>query len=551
MSNYRRLISYIYAYEGGVKGKNIGFAKIEAKGNQCKITVSVKRIYVGGNDIGVYLLAGDGEISLGNIFIRSGAGEFRTTVSANDVEYSGISMDQCYGLTVHDVKNTWRSYTTIWEDAVAHAAEVILENKSSKPDEYSKTEVMNEQIKKAVREIEKEFPLNPERTSSSMGEPQTLQAEMLRDNDDGWKKGGKNYNQTYYKEKTTKKQPESLPQPIQSEWQNTYQEPEPISEEWESTYQQPEAVYEEWESTYQEPEPISEESENAYQPPQPVQETVSEEQESIYQQPQPIPETVSEEAEIILLQPEPVLQQPEPVPQQPEVVPQQPTPVLRQPESVPQPRPMTRPAPPSRESARTEQEIVWQQPQPNQSRVTKGVFAEFDVSIEIPVPKTVVSEPPKSTREEVREETFSYDKAVCNRLGGPERRREREDTSHNAVWEKLKKEHGKILSFDYEHGCEILTIKPQDIGLLPRDIWVYGNNSFLLHGYYNFRYLIIAKLFNPHGAPRYLLGVPGHYYSNERYMAAMFGFPNFVLSKDQPAEDGRFGYWYTDIKLGA
>ena len=44
------------------------------------------------------------------------------------VEHSGIPMDQCYGLTVHDVENTWRSYTTIWEDAVAHGAEVELSN---------------------------------------------------------------------------------------------------------------------------------------------------------------------------------------------------------------------------------------------------------------------------------------------------------------------------------------------------------------------------------------------------------------------------------------
>lgn len=115
----------------------------------------------------------------------------------------------------------------------------------------------------------------------------------------------------------------------------------------------------------------------------------------------------------------------------------------------------------------------------------------------------------------------------------------------------MRRDHTKILDFDYEKGCEILTIKPQDIGLLPREIWVYGNNSFLLHGYYNYRYLILAKLFNPEGTPRYLLGVPGHYYSNERYMASMFGFPNFVLSKNQPIEDGRFGYWYTDVKIGS
>ncbi len=156
----------------------------------------------------------------------------------------------------------------------------------------------------------------------------------------------------------------------------------------------------------------------------------------------------------------------------------------------------------------------------------------------------VIKEAPETKKEEIK-------------LGNPdelERLRQNEDqeeeTPHSVVWEKLRREHTRILAFDYEDGCEILTIKPQDIGLLPRDTWVYGNNSFLLHGYYNYRYLILAKLFNPNGTPRYLLGIPGHYYSNERYMASMFGFPNFVLSKEQPVEDGRFGYWYTDIKIG-
>lgn len=46
MSDYRRLISYIYAYEGGEKGKNIGFAKIDMRGLQCRIQVNVKKVYV-------------------------------------------------------------------------------------------------------------------------------------------------------------------------------------------------------------------------------------------------------------------------------------------------------------------------------------------------------------------------------------------------------------------------------------------------------------------------------------------------------------------------
>ena len=117
------------------------------------------------------------------------------------------------------------------------------------------------------------------------------------------------------------------------------------------------------------------------------------------------------------------------------------------------------------------------------------------------------------------------------------------------LWEEFKRTYPKIQPFEYEDGCDILTIRPQDIGKLPRECWVYGNNSFLLHGYYNFRYLILVKLGGNKKKSRYLLGVPGHYYSSEKYMATMFGFPNFVLSRRQPVGDGRFGYWYTDLKI--
>ncbi|MBQ5598667.1 MAG: hypothetical protein IIU67_01325, partial [Lachnospiraceae bacterium] len=75
MSDYRRLISYIYEYEGKEKGKNIGFVKIETRNGQCRLNVNAKRVYVGGNAIGVYLLGQNGEKTfLGNMFVRNGCG---------------------------------------------------------------------------------------------------------------------------------------------------------------------------------------------------------------------------------------------------------------------------------------------------------------------------------------------------------------------------------------------------------------------------------------------------------------------------------------------
>ena len=84
MSHYRRLISYIYAYEGSVKGKNIGYAKIEIRGGQCRIQANVKHVYVGGGEIGVYLLTPGEELLLGRIFIRNGAGEYRIILTGAD-----------------------------------------------------------------------------------------------------------------------------------------------------------------------------------------------------------------------------------------------------------------------------------------------------------------------------------------------------------------------------------------------------------------------------------------------------------------------------------
>lgn len=140
-------------------------------------------------------------------------------------------------------------------------------------------------------------------------------------------------------------------------------------------------------------------------------------------------------------------------------------------------------------------------------------------------------------------------------IGNPEllARLEREELEENQperLWQYFRSNYPKVEAFDYQGESEILMIKPQDIGLLPRETWNFGNNSFLLHGYYNYRYLTLSRLKTPQGANRYLLGVPGHYYSNEKYMASMFGFPHFVLAKMQPAGDGRFGYWYSDINLG-
>ena len=589
MSNYRRLISYIYAYEGGVKGKNIGFAKIETRGIQCKITVSVKRVYVGGNDIGVYLLAGEQEIYLGNIFIRGGSGEFRAAVSASDIEHSGIAVDQCFGLTIHDVKNTWRSYTTIWEDAVSHAAEVELKKASPANQNDDRPSISEEQIKKAVREIEEEFPLQSSETSENKDTSQqqaedavgeenlvaSLESDAIKDaleNDAGADSVEMQNNEGYIvgdsESMLDAQQQGGMPGmtgPTQGMTGPNRGMTGPTR-----GMTGPTAG-----ATGPSPMPVNEPIPTLTGPM------------SITR---PIPTGPTPVTNPVFIGPIPGIgpRTTGPTPPGPTIT--GPT-VGWDGDSSPF---STGPVPGSRPVTTGPIPGWWQQP-PSSTGPTAGVPRANRTGATGPVSQEWSDQGEESQdtldtlayenkagqmeAEAVPAEAISYEDSPSPgrtllyrvdaplqeepvqhpdtpKLGNPAdlerllRNEGQEESPHDIVWDKMRREHTRILAFDYEEGCEILTIKPQDIGLLPRDAWVYGNNSFLLHGYYNYRYLILAKLFNENGMPRYLLGVPGHYYSNERYMASMFGFPNFVLSKEQPVEDGRFGFWYTDVKIG-
>lgn len=97
-------------------------------------------------------------------------------------------------------------------------------------------------------------------------------------------------------------------------------------------------------------------------------------------------------------------------------------------------------------------------------------------------------------------------------------------------------------------------IELTDIRSLPRRNWYLSNNRFVVHGFFNYHYLILKTVMLPNGRKRYL-GVPGIYEQPERMMALLFGFPDFELSeeakKSRSQNDadmtGAFGYWMCPI----
>lgn len=107
----------------------------------------------------------------------------------------------------------------------------------------------------------------------------------------------------------------------------------------------------------------------------------------------------------------------------------------------------------------------------------------------------------------------------------------------------------RMFPFDDDEMTSCVRFEPQDIGRLPIKFWMYGSNSFLLHGYYAYRHLILAQTKEEDGeASKYILGVPGLNHSREAFMANMFGFRLFKPVCASTAGVCDFGYWYVVLE---
>lgn len=117
------------------------------------------------------------------------------------------------------------------------------------------------------------------------------------------------------------------------------------------------------------------------------------------------------------------------------------------------------------------------------------------------------------------------------------------------IWDNLRQDHAVFTPFE-DREAECVQIELKDLRELPKRYWYMGNNSFLLHGFFNYRYLVVGRT----GEGRWFIGVPGIYQRQERVMAAIFGFPEFiaVLSeqdyRDKGEPVGHFGCWYRYIE---
>lgn len=162
----------------------------------------------------------------------------------------------------------------------------------------------------------------------------------------------------------------------------------------------------------------------------------------------------------------------------------------------------------------------------NEKCCIAGYFTEPD---SLPVKSDEIIKEIKAVEKEVEAET------------------EIEETISEDKWEQLQKCYQNVHPFGDQRL--FLSIEPKDFIILQASFQKLVNNSFLLHGFYNYRHLILGpdKNLSSGTGRQFYLGVPGTYFEREKMVAIMFGFEGFEC--EGAVEIGKFGYYMRRVEL--
>lgn len=174
------------------------------------------------------------------------------------------------------------------------------------------------------------------------------------------------------------------------------------------------------------------------------------------------------------------------------------------------------------------------------------VFQEFDSDKTAEESKSIKNIDEKEAEVETQ---FGDDEETENLEEEQPEKKEQETVEESSEKKDLKKDDRGI---DLQNSRrQIMKIQRGEISILPRCEWKLANNNFLLHGYYNYRHLVLIDEGN-----QLKLGVPGIYHEREARAAATFGFPEFIAEADvnvtlepqERNENQQFGYWCRQVR---
>lgn len=453
MPDYKRIVSYIYNYEEGIKRNNVGYARVETRNSQCKCTFHITAPSLNDKQLKAYIYRSNGAgiegILLGNFPIKNGIGEYKTITGAEHIMNSPYGIEDMSGIILY--LSNQKFFATEWDDVPITMKMVAeLENNANLADN------LKVQIHKDRLEVEQEDQQNSEIEAASIIE-QKIEEESEQDRNN------------------TEEQ-------VYSELKKFLNEREAKTEE----HLQEMANQKEKDSANNE----IEEEEKSLEECEVKEESIAELTE----------ESAEESTE----------------------------------ESMEE----------------STEEIVQGTIELNE--VSTESSADTIESNSETIEKNEVSDEAESVAEgEVSQDVQSMEKGECLQEEGANPENGEQQKSMNddhPLAKQISKKFQRMYPFEDNDIAWCVRIEPQNIGLLPMEVWLLGNNSFLLHGYYSYRHLIFARINDKDGF-NYILGVPGIYHNREKFMANMFGFENFKPVKRKELRTGEFGYWYVPIIL--
>ena len=174
------------------------------------------------------------------------------------------------------------------------------------------------------------------------------------------------------------------------------------------------------------------------------------------------------------------------------------------------------------------------------------VFQEFDSDKTAEESKSIKNIDEKEAEVETQ---FGDDEETENLEEEQPEKKDQETVEESSEKKDLKKDDRDINLQNFRR--QIMKIQRGEISILPRCEWKLANNNFLLHGYYNYRHLVLIDEGN-----QLKLGVPGIYHEREARAAATFGFPEFIAEADvnvtlepqERNENQQFGYWCRQVR---
>lgn len=122
MSGYQRMVSYLYRYDKGIKGKNTGYARIERNDRRCRVTIRLQDTVSVSPSV-FFFIQNDGgmqRIPAGKL-ARNGSGfAGRVETPVDRMAGSEYAFDQIDGIYLSGPENVF--YATTWKDITVSEA---------------------------------------------------------------------------------------------------------------------------------------------------------------------------------------------------------------------------------------------------------------------------------------------------------------------------------------------------------------------------------------------------------------------------------------------